>query len=183
MWSWLTNLKMHNLTKKQTNLLQASSMCDGLGTADSGIVQQCHDLVFVFVFVSTLGGERNRYKNFRIRFRQCRYRISGRKKNGEFVNLYIDFREDIFPVYFYSESESNSLKSIQRVTNSPVFFLPDILYRHTGIQILGSCSAHPLTDWLLSKMSRECMDWMDTPSRLLWLPTTSASAKHILDLF
>ena len=54
MWSWLTNLKMHNLTKKQTNLLQASSMCDGLGAADSGIVQQCHDLVFVFVFVFTL---------------------------------------------------------------------------------------------------------------------------------
>ena len=25
----------------------------------------------------------------------------------------------------------------------------------------------PLTDWLLSKMLRECMDWMDTPSRLL----------------
>ena len=42
---------MHNVTKKQTNLLQASSMCDGLGTADSGIVQQCHELVFVFVFV------------------------------------------------------------------------------------------------------------------------------------
>ena len=77
-----------------------------------------------------LGGERNRYKNFRIRFRQCWYRISGRKKNREFGNLWIDFMEDIFPVYFYSESESNSLKSIQRFTNSPFFFLPDILYRH-----------------------------------------------------
>ena len=52
--------------------------------------------------------------------------ISGRKKAGKFVNLWIDFREDIFPVYFYSESESNSLKLIQRITNSPVFFLPDI---------------------------------------------------------
>ena len=34
-----------------------------------------------------IGGERNRYKNYRIRFQQCRYRISGRKKNGEFVIL------------------------------------------------------------------------------------------------
>ena len=52
---------------------------------------------------------------------------SGRKKTGKFVNLWIDFRKDIFPVYSYSESES---KSIQRVTNFPAFFLPDILYRH-----------------------------------------------------
>ena len=77
-----------------------------------------------------LGGERNRYKEFRFRFRHCRYRNSGRKKNGKFVILWIDFREDIFPVHFYSESESNSLKSIQRITNFLVFFLPDILYRH-----------------------------------------------------
>ena len=76
-----------------------------------------------------LGGERNRNKEFRFRFRHCRYRNSGRKKNGKFVILWIDFREDIFPVHFYSESESNSLKSIQIVTNFPAFFLPEFLYR------------------------------------------------------
>ena len=48
----------------------------------------------------------------------------------KFVNLWFDFRKDIFPVYSYSESESNSLKSIQRITNFLAFFLPDILYRH-----------------------------------------------------
>ena len=51
------------------------------------------------------------------------------EKNGKLVILWIDFREDIFPVHFYSESESNSLKSIQRVTNFPAFFLPEFLYR------------------------------------------------------
>ena len=76
------------------------------------------------------GGARNKKQEFVFRFRQCRYRISCRKKNGKFVILWIDFREDIFPVHFYSESESNSLKSIQRITNFPAFFLPDILYRH-----------------------------------------------------
>ena len=76
--------------------------------------------------LNVLGGEQNRKQEFVFRFRQCRYRTSGRKKNKKFVSLLIDFREDIFPVYFYSESESNSLKSIQRITNSPAFFLPDI---------------------------------------------------------
>ena len=32
----------------------------------------------------------------------------------------------IFFFLFFSESESNSLKLIQRITNSPFFFLPDI---------------------------------------------------------
>ena len=77
-----------------------------------------------------VGGEQRRNQEFRFRFRQCRYRNFWQEKTGKFVNLWIDFREDIFPVYFYSESESNSLKSIQRFTNSPFFFLPDILYRH-----------------------------------------------------
>ena len=55
---------------------------------------------------------------------------SGRKKNVKFVNLWIDFREDIFPVYFYSESESYSLKSIQRITNSLAFSCQKFRYRH-----------------------------------------------------
>ena len=52
------------------------------------------------------------------------------KKPGKFVNLWIDFREDIFPVYFYSESESYSLKSIQRITNSLAFSCQKLRYRH-----------------------------------------------------
>ena len=38
-------------------------------------------------------------------------------------------QEDSVLVYFYLKSESDSLKSIQRFTNFPVFFLPDIRYR------------------------------------------------------
>ena len=34
-----------------------------------------------------VGGERNGKQKFVFRFRQCRYRISGRKKAGKFVNL------------------------------------------------------------------------------------------------
>ena len=60
-----------------------------------------------------------------------------------------------FPVHFYSESESDSLKSLQRITIFSLFFLPDIRYRSAGIlnkgigypvpaRILGSCSAQPL---------------------------------------
>ena len=56
--------------------------------------------------------------------------ISGRKKARKFVNLWIDFREDSFPVYFYSESESYSLKSIQRITNSLAFSCQKFRYRH-----------------------------------------------------
>ena len=96
------------------------------------VIQQC------IIYIPSLGGERNRNKEFRFRFRHCRYRNSGRKKNGKFVILGIDFREDIFPVHFYSESESNSLKSIQRITNSLAFFLPDIRYRHCQNQNTNS---------------------------------------------
>ena len=66
------------------------------------------------------------------------------EKKGKFVILSIDFREDIFPVHFYSESESNSLKSIQRITNFPGFQISCTGNAGTRIQILGSCSAHPL---------------------------------------
>ena len=34
------------------------------------------------------------------------------EKNGKLVILWIDFREDIFPVHFYSESENNSLREV-----------------------------------------------------------------------
>ena len=61
------------------------------------------------------------------------------EKNGKLVILWIDFREDIFPVHFYSESESNSLKSIQRVTNFPAFFLPEFLYRQCRNRNTNSC--------------------------------------------
>ena len=52
-----------------------------------------------------VGGEQRRNQEFRFRFRQCRYRNFWQEKTGKFVNLWIDFREDIFPVYFYSESD------------------------------------------------------------------------------
>ena len=77
-----------------------------------------------------LGGEQRRNQEFRFRFRQCRYRNFWQEKTGKFVNLWIDFREDIFPVYFYSESESYSLKSIQRITNSLAFSCQKFRYRH-----------------------------------------------------
>ena len=73
-----------------------------------------------------LGGQRRGKQEFRFRFRQCRYRNFWQEKAREFVIFLIYFREDIFPVYYYSESESNSLKSIQRFTNFPVFFLPEV---------------------------------------------------------
>ena len=79
---------------------------------------------------STVGGEQRRNQEFRFRFRQCRYRNFWQEKTGKFVNLWIDFREDIFPVYFYSESESYSLKSIQRITNSLAFSCQKFRYRH-----------------------------------------------------
>ena len=78
----------------------------------------------------SLGGEQRRNQEFRFRFRQCRYRNFWQEKTGKFVNLLIDFREDIFPVYFYSESESYSLKSIQRTTNSLFFSCQKFRYRH-----------------------------------------------------
>ena len=77
-----------------------------------------------------VGGEQRRNQEFRFRFRQCRYRNFWQEKTGKFVNLWIDFREDIFPVYFYSESESYSLKSIQRITNSLAFSCQKFRYRH-----------------------------------------------------
>ena len=84
-------------------------------------------LLFLYNMIRIyVGGEQRRNQEFRFRFRQCRYRNFWQEKTGKFVNLWIDFREDIFPVYFYSESESYSFKSIQRITNSPAFFLPDI---------------------------------------------------------
>ena len=79
---------------------------------------------------SVIGGEQRRNQEFRFRFRQCRYRNFWQEKTGKFVNLWIDFREDIFPVYFYSESESYSLKSIQRITNSLAFSCQKFRYRH-----------------------------------------------------
>ena len=42
-------------------------------------------------------------------------------------------------MHFYSESESNSLKSINRITNFPFFFLPDILYRHCWNRYTNFC--------------------------------------------
>ena len=111
------------------------------------------------IYGLALGGERNRNKEFRFRFRHCRYRNSGRKKNGKFVILWIDFREDIFPVHFYSESESNSLKSIQRVTNFPAFFLPEFLYRQCRNRNRNSlflfCSPpRNLCNWSLDNVTR-----------------------------
>ena len=92
---------------------------------------QCSSFYFNFtIFLLYLGGERNRNQEFRFRFWQCRYRNFWQEKNGKFVNLWIDFREDIFPVYFYSESESYSLKSIQRITNSLAFSCQKFRYRH-----------------------------------------------------
>ena len=79
---------------------------------------------------SCIGGEQRRNQEFQFRFRQCRYRNFWQEKTGKFVNLWIDFREDIFPVYFYSESESYSLKSIQRITNSLAFSCQKFRYRH-----------------------------------------------------
>ena len=99
-----------------------------LSEVQRGPVSQSDRKVLKWLLVR-LGGERNRNKEFRFRFRHCRYRNSGRKKAGKFVILWIDFREDIFPVHFYSESESNSLKSIQRVTNFSAFSLPEFMYR------------------------------------------------------
>ena len=82
------------------------------------------------VIAVELGGEQRRNQEFRFRFRQCRYQNFWQEKTGKFVNLWIDFREDIFPVYFYSESESYSLKSIQRITNSLAFSCQKFRYRH-----------------------------------------------------
>ena len=86
-----------------------------------------------------VGGEQRRNQEFRFRFRQCRYRNFWQEKTGKFVNLWIDFREDIFPVYFYSESESYSLKSIQRITNSLAFSCQKFRYRHCRNRNRNSC--------------------------------------------
>ena len=75
----------------------------------------------------------------------------------KFVNLWIDFREDIFSVHFYSESESNSPKSIQIQLQILLLFFCQIFCSgtaRTGIQSLGSCSAHPLPI-LLFKQQQE----------------------------
>ena len=77
----------------------------------------------LLMYFLILGDERNSKQKFVFRFRQCQYRISGGKKAGKFVIIWIDFKEDIFPVHFYSESENNSHKSIQRITNFLAFFL------------------------------------------------------------
>ena len=96
---------------------------------------------FITHIMEKLGGEQRRNQEFRFRFRQCRYRNFWQEKTGKFVNLWIDFREDIFPVYFYSESESYSLKSIQRITNSLAFSCQKFRYRH--------CRNRNRNSWLL----------------------------------
>ena len=99
-----------------------------------------------------VGGEQRRNQEFRFRFRQCRYRNFWQEKNGKFVNLWIDFREDIFPVYFYSESESYSLKSIQRITNSLAFSCQKFRYRH--------CRNRNWNSWFLLR-SPPSGDWYE----------------------
>ena len=104
-----------------------------------------------------LGVERERNQVF-VRIRDILFLSLG----YYYFNCRDNEHEDFFPVFLYLESESNSLKSIQRITNFPGFFLPDILYRLCRsrnlkdrnmisdhwypvlAQILGSCSVQPL---------------------------------------
>ena len=72
--------------------------------------------------------------------------ISGRKKAGEFAVLWINIRE------LLSLSEKNKRKNIFPKINSKIYkfsgFFPARYSgtgtAQTGIEILGSCSSHPL---------------------------------------
>ena len=67
--------------------------------------------------------------------------------------------EDIFPVYSYSESESNSLKLIQRITNYLAFFLPDIPIPALPEPESKFLVPVPLTPYLRSpNFSKFCLD-------------------------
>ena len=68
---------------------------------------------------------------------QCRLLLSLGTVNTDNTgyNCQENEQEDLFPLYFHLESESDSLKSIKRITNFPFF----------SCQIFCSCSAQPLS--------------------------------------
>ena len=111
----------------------------------------------------SLGDERNRNKRFVFRFSSASTGYLARKF-CKFVILWIDLREDIFPVHCYSESESNLFRELQIFR----FFSCQISCTGTagtGIQILGSCSAHPLPEsHFFSNQLRpchKCFEWIE----------------------
>ena len=83
-----------------------------------------------------LGGEQNRKQEFVFRFRQCRYRISGRKKPENlifFLSIFIQ-KVKVTPLNQFRELQIFWLFSCQISYTGTA---------GTGIQILDSCSAHP----------------------------------------
>ena len=113
-----------------------------------------------------LGGERNRNQEFRFRFRQCRYRNFWQENNWKICKSLNWFREDIFPVYFYSESESYSLKSIQRITNSLAFSCQKFRYRHCWNRnrnswfLFRSPPIYNIYIWILTSEKKDKVAWI-----------------------
>ena len=91
-------------------------------------------------------------------------------------------QDDFVPVYFYLESESDSLKSIQRFTNFPVFFLPDIRYRlsrNRNLKYGNRISRSGTNTWFLFRSTPtfdECCSVLTKSS-----PKTSESDSSVFD--